>query len=66
MPPLVGEVEAAEQVGDHSVAVRLEAGMRAYLPGARHLLGSAARQIGGLRTGLIRLLGSYTDLAHGE
>ena len=51
---------------DHPVAVRLDANVRAYPPGARHLLGSAARQFGGLRAGLVRLLGSYTELAHGE
>jgi hypothetical protein len=53
-------------MGDHPVAIRLYADMRAYPPGARHLLGSAARQIGGLRAGLIRLLGPYTELAHGK
>ncbi len=53
-------------MGNDPVAVRLNADMRAYPPGARHLLGSAARQIGGLRAGLIRLFGPYTELAHGE
>ena len=53
-------------MGDHPVAVRLDADMRAYPPGARHLLGSATRQIGGLSAGFIWLLGPYTELAHGE
>ena len=53
-------------MGDDPVPVRLDTKMGAYLPGARHLLGSTARQIDGLRTGLVGLLGSYTELAHGE
>jgi hypothetical protein len=53
-------------MGDDPFAVRLDTDMRAYPPGAGHLLGSAARQIGGLSAGLIRLLGPYTELAHGK
>ena len=53
-------------MGNDPVTVDLDADVRAYPPRARYLLGSVARQVDGLRAGLIRLLGPYTELAHVE
>jgi len=50
----------------HTVTIRRGGDVLANPSWTRHLLGGSPRQIDGLRTGLVRLLGPSAQWTHGE